>query len=408
MRKTKLMSGAVLAFSMAGTAWAGPHMSPAYTPDLLPPSSAPGECWARVQVPAQWDTQSHTVMTHAPYETLSVTQPKLQSRQESVMVKEASVRYEVRQPTFKTVTDKVLTRPAYEKLTVVPPKFSTVTETMKMTEPRLVWKKGNPGELIRQGYTIHSTADAGVGGQGYRSTTQYGATGGTNCGATCEIWCLVEEPGTSQSFTRRVMSQASEVRRHAVPAQYQTISKQVVADPGGVREVPVPAQFRSITVQDLVDPGGVSSQYVEPKYGTVQGKRMVADERYEWRRVVCQPGTQGYTGGGYTGGKSHSSMSHSGVSHSSHGGSHATGHSASKHSGWSAGGHSATSGSVGYSTGETYTSGGYSNATGGNAGGAVYGSSGTVFDQPAYSGPSFSTRHGTLAGGSHKKRDRSY
>ena len=308
--KTSILA-ATAALVFAAPAFAGNYASgPSYTPDALPPSSNPGECWARVKVPAKYETVSQTVMTHAPYQTMKVTQPKFQSRQEQVMVKEPSVRYEVRQPTFKSVSETIMTRPSYEKLSVTPPRFENVQETLTMSEPKLVWKKGNPGELRRQGYIIHSTADGGAYGQGYSSTTHYGAVGGDRCGATCEIWCLVEEPGVRQSFSRRVMTSPGGVQRHSVPAQYQTITKQVVADPGGVREVPVPGEYRSVTVQDMVDPGGAYHENVPPQYGKVQGKVIAETERYEWRRVLCQPGTQHkspahnyerYPSGGYGG-----------------------------------------------------------------------------------------------------------
>ena len=287
----RILAAAAAVALTSAPAWAGPHSGPSYTPDLLPPVSHAGECYARVKIPARYESTSQTVMTHAPYETMRVSEPEFRSRTEQVMVKEPSVRFEVRQPTFKSITEKVVTRPSYEKLSVSPPQFSTVTETFAMSEPRLVWKKGNPADLIRQGYTIHSTADGGAYGKGYSSTTQYGAMGGERCGPTCEIWCLVEEPGVKKSFQRRVMSSPGEVRRHTVPAQYQHITKQVVADPGGVREIQVPGEYRSVTVHDLVRPAESYSELTPPTYGEVHGKVMVEAERYEWRRVVCKPGT---------------------------------------------------------------------------------------------------------------------
>jgi len=349
--KTRIFAAmAVLAFAAPAFA-GGPHYSsgPSYTPELLPPSNNPGECWARVKVPAKYETVTQTVMTHGPYQTTKVSQPKFQSRQEQVMVKEPSVRYEVRQPTFKTVSEQIMTRPEYDKLSVTPPRFSTVTEKLTMSEPKLVWKKGNPGDLKRQGYIIHSTADGGHMGQGYSSTTQYGHSGGTACGDTCEIWCLVEEPGVQQSYTRRVMSDPGGVQRHRVPARYQTITKQVVSDPGGVREVHVPGEYRTVTVEDLVDPGGEYSENVPPQYGNVQSKVMAETERYEWRRVVCKPGTGsmgssyssgGYSSGGYSSGGSYSSGSTYGSGHAYSSGGYTSGHSGSMGTTHSSGHHS--------------------------------------------------------------------
>ena len=313
-----LMATATLAMAAPAVA-GGPH----YVPDAVPPQSNPGECYARVKIPAQYEHVTETVLKKEAYVKNAVLQPKLRARTEQVMVKEPSVRFAVRQPSYKTVTEQVLTRPSYDKLSVSPPSFKTVRETIQTSAPRLVWKKGNPGELARQGYVIHSTADGGAYGRGYSSTAHYGAAGGERCGAMCEIWCLVEEPGESVSVSRQVMSHPGQVTRTRVPAVYQSVTKQVVADPGGVQEIPVPAEYRSITVEDIVDPGGERLVEVPAEYGQVMHKQLIADERYEWRRVLCQPGT-GTIGSGH--GASYSGHSSSyGSSTYSHGSSTVTG-----------------------------------------------------------------------------------
>lgn len=294
MTSTQLRRGLTASIAtvlLSGTAYAGNSSGPAYTPDLLPANLNTGECYARVEIPAQYQHGSETVMTAEGYKTLQVLPPELATRQEDVLVKEASIRYQVRQPTYKTVNEQLLVRPSYDKLTVSAPQFSTVTETLQTSAPRLVWKRGNPGKLRAQGYVIHSTADGGRNGQGYSSTTQYGEQGGAQCGEMCEIWCLVEEPGQTASYQRKVMTNPGGVQRVTVPAKYQTITKQVVADPGGVTEIPIPAEYRSYTVEDVVREA--SGQYVEvpAKYGQVQTKTLVSPERYEWRRVLCAPGS---------------------------------------------------------------------------------------------------------------------
>jgi len=265
---------------------------PGYTPDLVPPNAQPGLCYARVEIPAQYATQTETVITEDGYNTAQVRQPQIRSTQKQIVSKEASVRYEVSQPRYNTVSEQVLVRPAYDKLSVVAPQFNTVTETIATSAPRLVWKRGNPAQLRSQGYKIHSTADAGRRGHGYRSTHHYGQSGGNQCGTLCEIWCLVEEPGDSVTFQRKVMTTPPQVTRTSVPPKYETISKQVVVDPGGVREIPVPAEYRTMTVEEVVDPGGQMIVPVAPKYGNVEKKVLVAPERYEWRQVQCTPSAQ--------------------------------------------------------------------------------------------------------------------
>ena len=249
-------------------------------------------CYARVEIPAEYTTTTEDVLVEEGYSTIEVSNPQLATRQERVLVKEASVRYEVKQPRFRTVSERVMTRPAYDKLTVTPPRFTHVTETVASSAPRMVWKKGNPGALIRQGYKIHSTADHGPSGQGYSSTASYSQSGGAaHCGSTCEIWCLVEEPGETVQYKRKVVANPARVQRRTVPARYQTVMKQVVADPGGVREIPVEARYQTITVEDIVQPGGERQVNVPPKYGKVNKKQLVSAERYEWRQVACKNGT---------------------------------------------------------------------------------------------------------------------
>jgi len=309
-------------------------------PEALPPVANPGECYGQVRIPAQYSTGSVTVISQDAHARLEVTEPQLATREESVLTKEASIRYEVRQPRYRTVTDRILTRPAYDKLSVSPPQFSTVTEQLQTSAPHLVWKRGNPAELQRQGYIIHSTADGRLVDRSSHQGGTHGSIqqGGDICGANCEIWCLVEEPGTSVTTTRRVMTHPSRVMRTPVAAQYQTLTKQVVDDPGGVREIPIPAQYSTVTVQDLIRPAEAYEVNVPAEYGQVQTKALVSPERYEWRRVLCQPGTGSigtvshggtYSGAGQThydastsygsSSQGYSTQSHSSGSYPSHG-----------------------------------------------------------------------------------------
>ena len=291
---TTFKSIKTVAILLAGTAlapmaMAGGQGHSGYTPDLLPPNPNAGECYARVEVPAQYSTHSEQVMVEEGYSKVDVHQPSLVQRQENVMIKEASIRYRVRQPSYRSVTEQMMVRPAYDKLSVSAPQFSTVTETIQTSAPRLVWKRGNPGKLAAQGYTIHSTANGGSYSRSHSGAAEF--RGAAECGSTCEIWCLVEEPGEKVHFNRKVMTSPGQVKRHSVPAKYQTIYKQVVSDPGGVEEIPVPAEYRSVTVEDVVDPGGEHVTHVPPKYADVAIKHLIAPARYEWRRVLCAPGT---------------------------------------------------------------------------------------------------------------------
>jgi len=315
MRRLIAPLTSVLLLGGAGSAFAG---GSSHFPSALPPTSNPGECYTQVKIPAQYSTRSENVLKADGFANFEVTEPQFQTRQESIMTKEPSVRYVVRQPSYRSVTEQILTRPGHDRLTVAPAQFSTVTENLQTSAPHLVWKRGNPGELQRQGYVIHSTADGRLNSSGGYQGGSYASTqsGGDTCGPGCEIWCLVEEPGTSVTTSRRAMSAPPRVIRTPVAPQYKTVSKQVVSDPGGVEEIPIPAEYAHVTVENLIRPAEAYEVTVPPVYGEVATKQLISPERYEWRRVLCQPGT------GTVRGSSHTS---SGSTYSSGGGHYSSG-----------------------------------------------------------------------------------
>lgn len=291
LKKSGLLAVSITAISSISAIAGGGHVPP--LPSAIPANPNAGECYTRVKVPARFDASHQQVLVQEGYTEYQVEQPMISSRAQEVMTKEPGVEYRVRQPRYSTVTEQMMVRPAYEKLQVSPPEFQTRTETQQVTGPRLVWKKGNPATLRAQGYVIHSTADGGPHGQGYHSTTQYGASRSeaTLCGNSCEIWCLVEEPGQSVSFTRRVMTKPSTVHRVPVAAKYQSITKQVLVDPGGVEEIPIPAQYQTVMVEDVLPARAFVGQEVPAQYDNVSVQVPAEDERWEWRRVVCETGT---------------------------------------------------------------------------------------------------------------------
>lgn len=359
MRRVIATSLTAILMGSAGTALAN---GPSSFPSALPPVSNPGECYAQVKIPAQYDNGVETVVTAEGYTTVEVTEPEFQTRREGVMVKEPSVRYEVRQPTYRTVTEQILTRPAHERLSVSQPQFSTVTENLQTSAPHLVWKRGNPGELQRQGYVIHSTADGRFTGSSHGGGSYQGGSyastqnGGDSCGPGCEIWCLVEEPGMSVSTTRRVMSSPARITRTPVPAEYTTIQRDVVSDPGGVQEIPIEAEYASVELQDLIRPAESYEVNVPAEMGQVDTKVLVSPERYEWRRVLCQPGTGSIRSGSSFSSSSHQTSTPSYSGHTTSSGSYG---SPSQHSGYSSSqtySHGSTTHSP--SSSSTYSSGG--------------------------------------------------
>lgn len=268
MKKQVLMTGsgllvvAAMAFSTPALAGgAHGHQGASTFPFEAPPNAQPGECFARVKVPAQYRSVSERVLVDEGGSRVHVTQAQFANRTQQYVVRDAGVRYEVRQPVYKTVTENVVVRPGYQQLQVVPAEYRNVQQTVQVSAPHLAWK---PGKSLVDA-AIHVTH--------------------TNQG---DVFCLVEEPGQTQTINKRVQVRKESVRAVDVPPVYRTITRQVLVDPGGVRQVPVPAQYGTINTQVLAQRAGHTETPLPPRYANVTKKVLVAPETFRWVRVLCK------------------------------------------------------------------------------------------------------------------------
>jgi hypothetical protein len=191
----------------------------------MPQQARPGQCYARVLVPATYRNEAVSVVTREAYEQVQVSDPVFRAEQQSVTTSDPYKRYEVTEPTFRTENQTIVTRPAHERLVAMPAVMGTRTETVVIREPRLVWRPGANLSAVRR-------MDS----------------------ATGEIFCLVEEAAVTQTVTRVVQTQPARVARESVPARVQTIARRVLVTPASVREVVVPGTYQNVTVETLVAP----------------------------------------------------------------------------------------------------------------------------------------------------------
>jgi hypothetical protein len=250
--KTVILFAATAAIALPATSLAQTG------PSGMPDGARPGQCYARVLVPAQFRDIPLDVVTQEASEQFEVTEPVFRTGAAHVELREGHVRYEVTQPTFRTVHEDIVVRPAYERLEAVQPTFATRSETVTIREPRLVWRRGDNLSGVRR-------LDPNTG----------------------EIYCLVEEQGEVRTITRRVQATPGTVRRVSVPAETRRFAREVVASPGGVREVHVPAVMQAVPVHELVAPATERRVQVPEQRATINRQELVADERYEWVAVEC-------------------------------------------------------------------------------------------------------------------------
>ena len=164
----------------------------------LPPNAKPGECYARVLIPANYTVNS-----------------------ERVIVREASERIETIPATYRTVSERVLVKEASEKIETVPAVYEDITERVLVRPAYTTWKKGE-GAITK--------VDNSTG----------------------EIMCLVEVPAEYKTVTKRVLKTPATTRTVSIPAEYQTVRVQKLVEPAKERRVEVPAEYDTVVKREKV------------------------------------------------------------------------------------------------------------------------------------------------------------
>jgi hypothetical protein len=170
--------------------------------DLLPPA-VPGQCFARLFVPPQFETASVRVLKREAGERLEIIPAKYEWAEERVLVKEATERIEVVPAVYDWAEERVLVSPA-----------------------QTVWKKGRgPIERVDN--------------------------------ATGEIMCLVESPAKYKTVRKRVLTTPPTTRTVTIPAEYKTVKVRKVVQPAQTRTVTIPEEYTTVRQTNQVSDGSV-------------------------------------------------------------------------------------------------------------------------------------------------------
>ncbi|NND58782.1 MAG: hypothetical protein HKN49_00795 [Gammaproteobacteria bacterium] len=204
--------------------------------DLFPPNPRPGECYARVIIPAQYKTTS-----------------------KQVLKREASERIEIIPAKYEPSTERVLVKPASTRLVEVPAKYDMVTERVLDKPAHTVWKRAT-GKGAASGVAVASGgAAAMIERFGDQKVLE------TRVEDTGEVMCLVEVPATYKTVSKRVLVSPASVRQVEIPAEYKTVEVMKLARSAQERRIPIPAEYETVTLTEKI-----------------------TDEAIEWRPVLCE------------------------------------------------------------------------------------------------------------------------
>lgn len=280
------------------------------------PDAKPGQCFAKVLVPAEYDTKT-----------------------EQVVIREASHRIEVVPAVYQTVEERVVVKDASDKVEEVPAVYDTVKEQVVVEPARTVWRKGRSGKAKEAPASwVAAAVAAGVPAAAppgqcfaeFYQPAQYkmvdekamkreAATRIEIIPAKYEVVeekVLVKEasekivdiPSVYDTVEEQVLERAAYTTWKSgrgpieridnstgeimclveVPAKYRTVKKRVLKTPATTQKVTIPAEYKTVRVNKLVTPAQEKVIEIPAEYQTVTKKQKLSDEVVGWRPEGAQ------------------------------------------------------------------------------------------------------------------------
>lgn len=183
---------------------------------LTPPNAKPGECYAKVMSPAQYEDV-----------------------EEKVLVKEASEEITIEPAQYETIEKKVEVIPESKKLIPIPAKYKEVIETIEVKPVERIWKTSLKKKALPVSQVMLDAAKA----QGV--DLAHAAAGS----------CYKEyfQPAKYKTVTEDVIVQNEHNETEVIPANFDTVEQEVEVIPASKKVVDIPAEFEYVEEKVLVE-----------------------------------------------------------------------------------------------------------------------------------------------------------
>ena len=284
------------------------------------PNAQPGECYAKVIIPAKFETST-----------------------EKVLVQEASERLQIIPAKYGAGTEKVLVQEASTRLSVIPATYKTVTEKVQVRDEETRWQTGLKNgipvspEILAAAKTGGADIDSMAPGTCYREyftpakyTTDTQSYVSKEASETLKVvpakytyaeekvlvkeasQRIVKVPATYKTVSDKVLVEPEKTmwkksqcngRNNdcgvmclvTVPARYRTVTKRVVDQPATTKVIDIPAVYKTIKVRKLASPATVQRVAIPEQTATYSITHKASDPTFSWVKVGDKA-TGKYTG----------------------------------------------------------------------------------------------------------------
>ncbi len=183
---------------------------------LIPPNAKAGECYAKVVLPAKYETV-----------------------EEKVLVKEASEKITIVPAKYEWATEKIEMSPASKKIIPIPAKYKKVVETVEVKPATRMWQTSLKKHAAPVSKEILVAAKL-------KGVALDDATPGS---------CYREyfTPERFKTVTEEVVLQEETEKTEIIPAKYEMVEKTIEISPAAKKTVEVPATYEFVEEKILVE-----------------------------------------------------------------------------------------------------------------------------------------------------------
>ncbi len=219
VRKRKNVTRIVAVTVAAGALWSGVHAAgDADVSDagLLPANARPGECYAKVMVPAKYKTVD-----------------------EKVLVAEASEKIEIIPAKYEWTEVRVPVQQESEKLVVVPASYKTVEEKIEISPAHTVWRQG-PGDAAKV--------------VGDRDMTVALALGLPSKAEAGQCFNEFYRPARFETKEEKLLKTAASEKIETTNPEFEWVEEKVLVKEASFKMVEVPAEYDIVEEKVLASP----------------------------------------------------------------------------------------------------------------------------------------------------------
>ncbi|MEM1214155.1 MAG: OmpA family protein, partial [Bacteroidota bacterium] len=214
----------------------------------LPANPDPNKCYVRCVTPDVYETQTVTVQTRPAYKRLEVVPAQYETQTETVVVREGYTRYEIVPAEFANEQVSYQREQPYNKIATTDASFGSGSERVEVAPKISRWeyspyegcKSDDPGDCQVLCWREYPAQFQDIPTQTLSADAAYTTS---------------PAGGRTDTYTKRVVSRAAEVREIPVPQETATIEKRMLVKDESVREIMVDAETTTVQREVLKTKG---------------------------------------------------------------------------------------------------------------------------------------------------------